>query len=232
MTMTLSPAKGGDPSARLEFHFEKPNAMHLLKVNMRDVALGEGLKLSSDVPLDVQEGTVNIDADGQFSDERLELPFNLVVRNLKANTQEGKSVLGLDPKTAQEVFRNLDELKIAGTIQGSLTAPTLKLDQKQILASLKEALMKAGKAELARRANEQLQRVGGEATKKLEKALGGKLGVKVPVDVKKTLKDKLPGGLGVKIPGLGAKGQKEEGKKPQTEEKKKPQPKDLLKKLF
>jgi len=223
MTMALTPTKGGPATAALNFHFEKPDLMHLIKLNLQNVALGKGLRLAGDAPLDVQEGTANLGAEGRFSRDKIVLPFNLVVQNLKAKAQEGKSVLGLDPETAKQVFGNLEELKIPGALEGSLTSPSLKLDQKAILGNLKEALIKAGKAELAKRAGEQLQRVTGQ----LEKALGDK----VPVDVKKAIGDKLPGGLTNKIPLLGGKKDQEPGAK-EGEKKEKPKAKDLLKKLF
>ena len=223
MTMTLTPTKGGPPTAALNFHFEKPNLMHQLKLSLQNVALGKGLKLTSDAPLDVQEGTADLGAEGKFSRDKIVLPFNLVVQNLKAKAQEGKSVLGLDPQTAQQVFGNLEELKIPGALEGSLTSPSLKLDHKAILGNLKEALLKAGKAELAKRAGEQLQRVTGQ----LEKALGDK----IPVDVKKMVGDKLPGGLTDKIPLFGGKKEQKPGAQ-EEEKKEKPKAKDLLKKLF
>jgi len=212
MLVTLSPSAGGPPTAAMEFHFEQPTPTHLVRANVSDIPLGEGM-LSSNVPLSVQEGTVDLEADGQFSADSLNVPFTLVARKLKANTQGGQSVLGLDLKTAQEVFKNLDELKIEGTLLGSLDSPRVKLDQKQIMASLKEALVKAGKAEFARRAGEQADRLKGEVAGKVQDAL----------------KEKLPVGLGATIPGLGKS--KKEGKK-EDEPKKKDKPADLIKKLF
>lgn len=228
MLFTLSPSAGGPPTAALEFHFEQPTPTHLVKATVSDIALGEGM-LSSNVPLSVQEGTVDLKADGQFSADNLNVPFTLVAKKLKANTQGGQSVLGLDPKTAQAIFKSLDELKIEGTLLGSLGSPRVKLDHKQIMASLKEALVKAGKAELARRAGEQVDRLKGEVAGKLQDALGDK----VPGGVKEALKEKLPGGIGkIRLPGFGKpKEDKKEGKK-EDEPKKRGKPADLIKKLF
>ena len=244
MSVKLSPSKGGPETAALAFRFGVPDAMHGLKLNIPDFAIGEAFNLSQKAAVAVQEGRAALNADGSFSKDALKVPFALAVNGLKARMREGESVLGLDPQTSQEVFKSLEALKIDGVIEGTLTSPRLKLDKKQLLASLKEALVKAGKAELARRADEQIQRLRGEVSEKLGTALKeklpGKLGGETTKKIEQVVKDKLPQGLteglGKFLPG-GAKketGEKKEADKKGADKKdeKKTKGTDLLKKLF
>jgi uncharacterized protein (TIGR03546 family) len=215
MELRLSPAAGGEPTAALELHFEKPEEPHQLQLNLQDIPVGDTIKLSPEAPVDVKEARADIRAQGTFSLQKVDIPFALSVKDLKASPREGKPVLGLDPKTAEEVFQSLEELEISGALEGRLPIPRLKLDQKQILSSLKDALVKAGKRELAKRADEQLQKVREEVTEKVREEVKERL-----PDLKEEVKKLLPG--------LGQEKKEEEEK----EEQKPKKPTDLLKELF
>lgn len=210
MELKLSSSKGDQTTALLALHFEAPDALHRFQVNFRDIALGDSIRLSHDAPLDVQEGKARINADGQFSAGKLDIPFTVVVENLKAKVREGRPVLGLDPKTAQEIFRVLEQIEITGLLTGSLESPRVQLDEKEILSSLKDALLKAGKEELARRANEQLEKWTEKLSEKAKEALGEKLEERIPGKVKEILKDKVPKELDKLLPGFGKKKEKKE----------------------
>lgn len=226
MAIRMEPSAGGAPTLALNFRFDKPGELHTLALNLRDLALGKAMKLSDKAPVDVTDGQADVKAAGGFSADALNIPFDVILRNLKAQAQQGRSVLGLDPKTAEEVFKFVENLELKGAIVGSLTAPRLQLDEKQALASLKDTLIKAGKAQLAGRVNEQLGKVTAELGKKAQEALKGKL----PAGLPKLPGLKLPG---IKLPGLGGKDEKKEGTEGEKQEDKpKPKAKDLLKKLF
>ncbi len=210
--MSIKVAQSGGMEAAVNFNFEKPDSMHQVTVHAPNVALGKALRLSDNAPLDVTNGLAAIDLKGMFNSEKMALPVALDIKNLQAQTREGKSVLGLDSGTANQIFQNLTNVAINAVLEGSLTSPNVKIDAKQVLANLKDSLIKAGKAELANRANEQIDKLRGQVTDKIE----GELNKVVPESVKEGIKSKLPkglpGGLDKLLPG--SKKKKEEtGKK-------------------
>lgn len=215
MELRLSPAAGGAPTVALELHFEKPEEPHKLQLNLQDIPVGDTIKLSQQAPVDVKEARADVRAQGTFSIQKVDILFALSVKDLKASLREGKSVLGLDPKTAAEVFQGLEELEISGALEGRLPIPRVRLDEKQILSSLKDALLKAGKRELAKRADEQLGKVREEITEKVREEVKEKL-----PDLKEAVKKLLPD--------LGEE-KKDEAEKDQEKPKK---PTDILKELF
>ena len=230
MRLRLTPAAGGDPTATLLLHFEKPDLPHDIALNLAGIKLGESLGLSGGLPLNIQDGQADARADGTFSVEKLHVPFNITVKDLKANAAEGTPVLGMDPATAREVFKSLEELTIVGSLEGSLTSPRVKIDHDKLIGSLKDALMKAGKTALLNRANAELDKVKGQAGEALKDALGDK----VPDDLKKSITEKLPGGLGDKLPFGGKKpsGAASEDKADEKTEDPKKKAARALKKLF
>jgi len=197
--MTIKVAQSGGMEAAVNFNFEKPDSMHQVTVHAPNVALGKALKLSDNAPLDVTNGLAAIDLNGMFNAEKMSLPVALDIKNLQAQTREGKSVLGLDPGTANEIFQNLTNVAINAVLEGNLTSPTVKIDAKQVLANLKDSLIKAGKTELANRANEQIDKlrgeVEGELNKVVPKDIQGQIDKVVPDSVKEGIKNKLPKGL-------------------------------------
>ena len=239
-------ARGADqPTLSLGFNFAEAGKMHDLVANLQNLALGNDVKLSKKASVDIQGGRVTVEADGGFSRDSLDIQFAVAVDDLKAKTQEGKSLFGLDAETSKQVFEHLKELKLSGKIEGALTSPRLKLDTKNILANLKEALIEAGKAELARRANEQLDRLRGEVSEKVDEALkdalpegvGGEAAEKIGEAIKDKLPEGLKGGLDKLLPGGGAKDgdakddAKDDAKKegdPKDEGKKKIDPTKIL----
>jgi len=199
MTVKLSPSEGGAPLVDLAFRFDQPGEQHRISLNLRDIALGQAIALSKDVPLDVQHGRADLQAAGGFLTDAVDVPFTVTVKDLQAGTREGRPVLGMDPNTAREAFKHLDVLTVRGSVVGALASPRIKLDTRRILADLKDALIKAGKAEIAGRVGAELKKVTGEAAGAVQDALG----------------DKLPGGvaegLGRIVPGLKSEKGKDTG---------------------
>jgi len=208
MMIRLTGAGGLDASVVL--HFEKSDGRHHVRIKVPGVSVGRALKPSSAVPVDVQSATADIEIDGTFSADEIHIPVKIHLTDLKARTRQGRSVLGLDPRTAARIFENLDEFTVAVTLVGSLDEPRVELDEQQTLEQLKAALVKAGKAELASRVNGRLEKLTGGALK----------------GIKPDLSKGLPKNL---LPGLS----RDEAEKQETK-KKRPssRPENLLKKLF
>jgi hypothetical protein len=222
MTLKMAPASGGDPLADIAFHFEEPGAQHEARIKLPGVSL-DAIGLSGASPVDVEDGKADLTLEGTFSKDAINFPFTLNLAELQAGTREGKGFLGLDPDTAGKMLGNLTDLSLKGAITGSLSAPKLELDTDQVLASMKDSLIKAGKEELTREATRQLEAVTKELKEKLPEDL--------PVDLPGALKD-------LKIPGLGTKESDEEpdegaeSKDEEEEEEEEKKPADILKGLF
>jgi len=194
--------------AAANFDFGEQNGLHKLVVHAPDVPLGKAIRLSDNAPVDVSNGIAAFDLNGAFNADSLNLPVKIDVKNLQAQVREGKTVLGLEPQTAQEIIQSVSTLAIDAIVEGSLGSPKVKLDAQQVLGQLKESLVKAGKAELARRADQQLAKLQEQAKEQLEKVIPtdvkNQIGKVVPGNVQQEVEKKvkgITGGLGKLLPG-------------------------------
>lgn len=182
--MSLRMARGPEapPTGLLEFNFHDPSLLHKVALSLSELDLGEGGGLTEDAPIAVKDGNANVDLEGRFSADEVDIPFTVDLSKLQAQGKSGKSVLGMDPETAQKVFENIDTLQLAGAIQGSLGSPRVVLDTEKTLASLKSALAEAGKQELMKRAGKQIDKateeIKGKAGEQIKEGIGGLLGGK------------------------------------------------------
>lgn len=175
--LELTPVGGAEPTAKLVLRFDDPAAPHAIAANLNGIALGGAVETSDSFPLDVNDGKADLSAKGTFSSNALDLPFTVLIRNLKAQVEEGKSVMGMDAKTANEVFSSMEQLEIDGALGGSLRSPRVKIDYDKLTANMKQALVSAGKKELANRATAEADKAKAAAKEKvgeeLDKALQG-----------------------------------------------------------
>ena len=171
LSLVMTPAGTTDPSLRIVLHFENPERPHELSVHLPDVPLS-AIRTADAFPLELQAGTLDLNLDGTFTADRLDLPLSLLVRNLKAKSDENKSVMGMDAKTADEVFASLQRLQIDGALGGSILRPTVSVDYEKLSANLKSALVAAGKKELSRRADKELDKLGEKAGEQLDRYIG------------------------------------------------------------
>ena len=224
-------------AGNVTFDFSQAGAGHRIRLNAPGVPIGDAIGLSDNAPVSVAGGTADIKIDGTFTADSLNIPVTLNVTGLQAQAREGEKVLGLDPATAQEVFASLKEIALNAEVYGKPDSPRVRVDEKQLLASLKESLIKAGKAELANRANRELEKLKGQATEKIqgkiEELLPKDIEKAVPDDLKKKVDEVLPGALdGLLKPKDKKDGEKEDTGEQPEEKDDKEKAKDLLKKLF
>lgn len=188
----MTPVGATDPSARLVLRFDNPDAQHAMTLNLADIPLGENIETSSSFPVDLTDGKADISADGLFSSDALGIPFSIVVHNLKAQVEDGQSLMGMDAATATEVLSSLEILEIDGTLEGSLLAPRVRIDYDKLTANMKSALMAAGKKELANRANAEMDKakeeLKGQAGEEINQLLGGEEGESTEDKAKSALK--------------------------------------------
>jgi len=178
--VSLMPVDGLEPTARVVLRFDDPTAAHALELNLPGMALAGAVESSDRFPLDINDGAADISAQGHFSDDNLDIPFTILVHNLKANVEEGSQVMGMDSDTATQVFSSMEQLEIDGTLDGSLLSPRVRIDYDKLTSNVKDALVAAGKQELANRANAEIDKAKEElksqAGDQLDKLLGGEEG--------------------------------------------------------
>ncbi len=117
----------------------------------------------------------------------MDLTIDLGLKDLKA-IGTGKGVLGLGAEQTSQVMDVLKELKTTIRVVGPMTQPRLVFDTKGLTKEFQDALVAAGKQKLTQ-----------EIDKQVQEQLGGKLGDKVPTE----LKDKLQGSGKTIVEGLG-----------------------------
>ncbi len=110
--------------------------------------------LKGDNPVVFNGGRASATVKGNMTREWTDLSLALNIKDLKAKATG--SIGSLDPKIASEAMKVLNELKMTVRIVGPTGSPRLVIDSKAFGQSLREALTKAGKDELARRAGDLL----------------------------------------------------------------------------
>ncbi|HSR88695.1 MAG TPA: hypothetical protein VLL07_07045, partial [Pontiella sp.] len=188
----MTPVGATEPSVQLVLRFDNPDAQHAITLNLADIALGENIETSSSFPVNLAGGKADIKADGPFSVDALGIPFSIVIRNLKANVEEGRSIMGMDSATATEVLSSIETLEIDGTLAGSLLSPRVIIDYDKLTANIQSALIAAGKKELANRASAEMDKAKAElanqAGEEINKLLGGEEGESAEDKAKSALK--------------------------------------------
>lgn len=191
-TATLITTNGAVRTAKLLLRFDNPSAQNALAIHLPGIEIGGKMETSSSFPVDITEGKADLNVDGLFSADKLNLPFKILVHGLKAKVEDGKKVLGMDAATATEVFSSMNQLEIDGTLEGSLLMPRVQIDYDKLAANMKKALVAAGKKELASKANAQVdkakQELKKQAGKQVNKLLGGKEGESTTDKAKDALK--------------------------------------------
>ena len=170
-TLAMTPVGGSKPSAKIVLHFDDPAAPHEIAVNLAGMPLGDTLETSDSFPVNISDGKVDIKADGTFSADELALPFTLLVHNLKADVEDGQTLMGMDSQTATEVLSSMEKLEIDGSLSGSLLSPRVSIDYEKLTANMKQALIAAGKKELSNRANQEIDKAKEQAGKELDKLM-------------------------------------------------------------
>jgi len=190
--LEMAPADAIVPTAKLVLRFDNPSASHALTLNLNDIPIGEAFETSPSFPLNIKDGLADIKADGLFSADVLSIPFAITVHNLEAEAEEGQSVMGMDAATATEVFSSMETLEIDGSLGGTLLTPRVSIDYDKLTANMKDALLAAGKKELANRANAEMDKAKEElksqAGEEINKLLGGEEGESTQDKAKSALK--------------------------------------------
>ncbi len=124
-SLVMTPVGETEPTAKIVLHFENLALQHEISANMKNVSIGDSIKTGDS--LKIEDGKVDITANGKFSADTLEVPFSLLVRDLK---------------TDNSTLNSLKQIELPGKLYGSLLSPRVKVD---LGDNLKNAVVGAAK---------------------------------------------------------------------------------------
>ena len=142
-------------SLKLVCAYDKPGGGAELEASFEDVDLRKfqnQLKDSNSVTF--ESGTASASVSGTLGRDTVDLAIKVKLKDLKANA--GGALFGLDPQISSEAMKVLAQLETTLRVVGPTTEPRLVFDSSALGTQLRDALVNAGKAELARRATELL----------------------------------------------------------------------------
>jgi hypothetical protein len=173
------------PKLNLAMHFDSPDTAGKVTGKFEGLDLGKlqsGLNKGN--ALSFKGGKVGGQFEGRLTQQGVDLTVTAKLSDLQAATG-GQGFLGLDAKTAQEVFSTIKDLDVKLQIVGPLTNPKIAFDTKGLESTLKDKLIQAGK-----------QRAVDELNKQIDKKLGDKVPSQLKDVIKPGLQDGLKGLLG------------------------------------
>lgn len=176
MTVTVTRSDGMDVNVALRLF--PGGGANSLRAIVPNIPLGRAVKLDDDAGVNLEDGRANVAVEGTFGLQAIDLPVLVQIVNLKANAEPGKTVLGMKPEQARQVFEHLKEMKIGAALKGTFMQPRLELSEKQMLESIKAAMVQAGRQRLV---------------SEIDSRLKDQLGDKVPGDIPSGIGDILKG---------------------------------------
>ena len=195
--------------------FVNAGTMHTLNVNAPNLPVA-AMGITDKCPLDISEALADLKFNGKFNRNKLAFPIELKLHGMKSAVRGDQKVLGLDAKTAGEMFKNVKTMMLAADIRGAVASPEVHVNVGKTLTGLKDALFAAGKAKLANMAGEHLKKIlpdglpvdpgaiikdPGSIIKDPGSILKGKLPTSNPLDVLKGAADLIPKKGDDKTPG-------------------------------
>lgn len=156
----------------IDLNLYDPDLNHRFKVDLQGVNIGEGSDLGDKMPIPVKTGTVGLFAEGDFSSRHVNIPFRVNFRDLEADPESGQTIAGLSPEMTKRLLANLTEFSLKGDLSGSLSTPKFDLDRGHLMAQLSGTVLKAGREEFSRRAEEKFKESDGSLDKLLKQKDG------------------------------------------------------------
>jgi uncharacterized protein (TIGR03546 family) len=153
-------SRDGNVAAMLSLSMREPQKPHRLEFEAKQVdlrAAQDALNRQNDVRFG--GGTADLRGAGDIAPDQLNLAVRVALSGLKTEGGD-KGILGLDPRTTQTALDALRHLDTTLYVVGKPLAPSVRIDEKQVLEGLKTAAVAAGKAEVARLVDGQLKQIG------------------------------------------------------------------------
>ena len=135
-------------------HYESPKRGAQINATFADIALNT---LQSDLsrrnPLAFTGGTASGSIEGQATRDVIDLAIRVKTQDMQANWT-GDGAFGLDPQVTREAIKVLSRMETTLRLVGPIAEPRLVFDNAALREQFKNALVQAGKAELARRVDQ------------------------------------------------------------------------------
>jgi hypothetical protein len=135
---------------KLVSHYERPEGGAEMSLSFENVDLAEFQKqrLSSDNPMVFESGTASGVMEGDLTRETMDMALKVKAKDLKTDATGG--LAGLDPRVSDEVTKVLENIETSVRLVGPIIAPRVIFDSNALREEFQEALVEAGKGELAR----------------------------------------------------------------------------------
>jgi hypothetical protein len=171
----------------MAMHFDDANRPGRLTGSFKGIDLSKlQSNMNKDNSLTFESGKASGEILGYVNSQAIDLTLKTQVMNLKAASTKG--LFGLDAKTTNDIFKNIDSLDLTLKIVGPITSPRLSFDTKELRNTLQSKLKDIGR----QKAEEELNKV-------IEKNLGDKIPEELKDKVNTdTLKEGLKGLFGGK----------------------------------
>ena len=155
-------------------HYDRSEGGATVRASFKDIDLKKlQSQLKTNNAVTFEGGTVSGTVEGSATRRTIDLVLRVQVRDLKANAAGG--VLNLEPRVAKEAVKALENVEATLRLVGPISQPRLVFDGPAMRDTLSDALVSAGKSELARQidaaAGEELSKVGVDSGKILDDPL-------------------------------------------------------------
>lgn len=106
-------------------------------------------RLRDDNPLLFESGTADVRIEGAIRGQQIDATLNVKMTRLKVRAG-GSQLFGLKADVARQALDAIESLQVPLRVVGPLREPRIAVDTKAVQRQLRDALVAAGKAELAR----------------------------------------------------------------------------------
>ncbi len=149
-------SKENKSTIKLTSTFKRGGGSSTVDALFEDIDLANMQKnLNRSNPVVLQGGQATAKISGSINREFMDIGFAISTVGLKMNAAGG--IGGLDPQVSSEAMKVLENLDIGMRLVGPTASPKLVIDSKGVGQAMQEALVNAGKDELARRAGDLLE---------------------------------------------------------------------------
>lgn len=148
-----------DTQIRVAAHYDRPEGGATLEGQFAgvDLAAFQQEQLKDDNPVTFTGGTADGTVGGTLTRESVDLTLAVATHDMQINAA-GKDVMGMKPDVAQKVLQVANNVTVDIRFFGPLDKPRLAIDTGDLQTQMKDALVEAGKQELANQAQLQLDK--------------------------------------------------------------------------
>ena len=143
-------------SFKIVCRYDRPEGGAEISGTVGDVDLRElQAQLNPRNPVTFEAGTATATVSGAATRQTIDLGIQVQTQGMHASTAGG-GLFGLDPQVTSEALRVLENVQTTLRLVGPTTQPRLVFDRPALTNEFKQALVSAGKEELARRVDDLL----------------------------------------------------------------------------